>query len=194
MKLILATSNNGKIREINDLFSKTGVDFISLRDCGELPPLVEDGNTFKENAFKKAITVFKATGINVVSEDSGLEVFALNGAPGIFSARFAGEGAGDRENNEKLLNMLKKVPEEERGARFVSLFCLIIDGHASYFEGDVKGRIIHSPAGQSGFGYDPLFVPEGYDKTFAQLGGEIKNRISHRAVALDKLKKFLLSP
>lgn len=192
-KIILATKNRGKIAEINQLFADTGIEFIGLDAYPHVPEAVEDGKTFLENALKKAKTVFDHTGVTALSEDSGLEVDILGGAPGVFSARYASPTATDRENLEKLLTDLLGVPREKRTARFVSVFCLYDGREALCFEGEVKGRLLDSARGTSGFGYDPLFVPEGYDKTFAELGTEIKNRISHRARAIRKLKEYLVS-
>ncbi len=191
MKIILATRNKGKIREINAIFSGTEVVFEGMDAYPDIPDVAEDGMTFQENAVKKARAVFDATGKTVVSEDSGLEVDALDGAPGIYSARFASEDATDEENVRKLLSELKGLEKERRAARFVSVFCLYDGKEERFFEGSVKGGIVETPRGTSGFGYDPLFVPEGHEKTFAELGANVKNRISHRARAIEKLKAFL---
>lgn len=191
MKVVLSTSNKGKISEINGIFSGFGMEFVGYDQFPNIPELIEDGKSFQENALKKALPVFKATGIPTLSEDSGLEVFALHNAPGIFSARFAGPEANDRDNIEKILSMLSDIPESNRKARFVSVFCLVMKEDTHFFEGEVKGDIIYEPKGESGFGYDPVFLPDGYDKTFAELGSEVKNSISHRANAIKKLKKFL---
>lgn len=192
-QLILATGNKGKIREINALFSDLDIAFIGLDEYPGLPDIVEDGSTFRENALKKAKAVFDHTGIVSVSEDSGLEVDALRGAPGVLSARFASEDATDEDNIKKLLYELEGTPDDSRTARFVSVLCLFDGTGEHYFEGFVAGRIINEPRGVSGFGYDPLFVPDGYDKTFAELGTEIKNAISHRAQSIARLKTFLTS-
>ncbi len=190
-KLILATGNKGKIREINALFADMDIVFIGLGEYPGLPEIIEDGNTFHENALKKAKAVYRYTGIVSVSEDSGLEVDALKGAPGVYSSRFASGDATDKENIEKLLHELAETPDERRTARFVSVLCLFDGEVERYFEGSVSGRIIHEPRGTSGFGYDPLFVPDNYDQTFAELGPDIKNSISHRAKSTAKLKAFL---
>ncbi len=192
MKILLATNNRGKIREMNKLFSGSGVEFVGIRDVVESPPeVIEDGNTYHDNALKKAMTFYRLTGMPTLAEDSGLEVDALQGAPGVYSARYAGEDASDRENNEKLLKDLESVELERRTARFVSVLCLVIDGKPHFFEGEVKGRILPEPEGKAGFGYDPLFCPDGYKHSFAVLGEEVKNRISHRARAIEKLKSYL---
>lgn len=189
--LVLATRNPGKIREINFLFADTGIRFNGLDKYPSMPDVVEDGMTFHENAFRKAKAVFDHTGTPSVSEDSGLEVDALDGAPGIYSARFASDDATDKDNIDKLIEDLRLIPYEKRTARFVSVFCLYDGNAVRYFEGHVTGHIIFEPRGESGFGYDPLFVPTGYDKTFAELGPDVKNSISHRAMAISKLKASL---
>lgn len=191
MKILLATKNRGKINEINRIFHDIPVEFVGLSTLNEVPEVVEDGKTFHENALKKAMTYYKASSLPTLAEDSGLEVDALGGKPGIYSARYAGEDATDEENNRKLLIDLEGVPPEKRTARFVSVFCLIIDGKPQFFEGIINGMILEKPEGTSGFGYDPLFVPDSYSHSFAALGKEIKNRISHRARALKKLGEFL---
>jgi XTP/dITP diphosphohydrolase len=191
MKILLATKNRGKISEINRIFSDLPVEFVGLDTFEEVPEVIEDGKTFHDNALKKAMTYYSIASIPALAEDSGLEVEALQGAPGIYSARYAGENAMDSENNRKLLQALKGLPPEKRRARFVSVLCLILDGKPLFFEGEVRGRILEKPEGESGFGYDPLFVPEGYEHSFGVLGEEIKNRISHRAMALKKLRHFL---
>jgi XTP/dITP diphosphohydrolase len=192
-KLILATGNKGKIREINALFSDMDIEFIGLDEYPDLPEIIEDGSTFRENALKKAKAVFAHTGFPSVSEDSGLEVDALRGAPGVLSARFASEDAKDDDNIKKLLHELEGTPVGSRTARFVSVLCLFDGRGEHYFEGFVSGRIVNEPRGVSGFGYDPLFVPDGYNKTFAELGQDIKNSISHRARSIERLKVFLKS-
>ncbi|MBF0609215.1 MAG: RdgB/HAM1 family non-canonical purine NTP pyrophosphatase [Candidatus Magnetobacterium sp. LHC-1] len=202
MNLYLATNNKGKIRELNRLFEATPYTFLApgelLADTGVL----EDGTSYRENAYKKAFYLYQKTGIGVVAEDSGLEVEALDGAPGVYSARFAAlqqqqdsptglQGGSDADNIAHLLRLLTAVPVSGRGARFVSVLCLIEGGIERYFEGEVRGRIIDAPMGDSGFGYDPVFVPDGYSQTFAQLGQEVKNAISHRAMAVQRLKEYL---
>lgn len=191
-KIILSTRNKGKIEEINHLFEGYGIEFVGLDSFPDIPDVVEDGETFRENAYKKACEVYEHVKETALSEDSGLEVDALGGAPGVRSARFASENASDQENITKLIEMLQDIPPKERTARFVSVFCLYDGKETKFFEGYVRGRIKESPSGESGFGYDPLFVPEGYDATFAELGSETKNRISHRAKAIEKLRKHLL--
>ena len=192
-KIIAASSNAHKIKEIQAIMGKFGMEVISRDEAG-VPAyeIEEDGETFEENSFKKADEIMRATGEITVADDSGLMVDYLGGAPGVFSARFAGEHGGDAKNNEKLLKLLEGLPAEERKARFVSVITLIFpDGETLVARGECPGRIIETPSGENGFGYDPLFVPEGYDKTFAQLDAEEKNMISHRAKALEILEKLL---
>ncbi len=191
MKILLATKNKGKIREMNRLFADLEIEFVGVDTVDNPPDVVEDGTTYHENALKKAMTYYNLSGLPTLAEDSGLEVEALQGAPGVYSARYAGEQATDAENNKKLLKALENVPDEKRQARFVSVLCLVLDGKPYFFEGEVKGRILKEPEGTSGFGYDPIFCPQGFDHSFAVLGEEVKNRISHRARAIERLKEFL---
>lgn len=166
-----------------------GIRLFSLNDYPEIPEIVEDGNSFLENALKKGRTVADATGEIVLADDSGLEVDALGGAPGIYSARYAGNTADDLQNNRKLLDDLKGVPAANRGAAFRCVLVLYPpDGRYEAFEGRWEGRIAEAPAGEGGFGYDPLFFLPGQGMTVAQLSPEVKNRISHRADAFAKLK------
>jgi XTP/dITP diphosphohydrolase len=167
---------------------------IVARDQAGVPDveIEEDGETFEENSMKKAKEILKLCGRPTIADDSGLMVDFLGGAPGVYSARFAGEECSDEKNNEKLLRLLKDVPAEERGARFVSVITLAFpDGEVLVARGECPGRITNTPTGENGFGYDPLFVPTGYRKTFAQLTGEEKNQISHRAMALKELERLL---
>ncbi|MBF0317581.1 MAG: RdgB/HAM1 family non-canonical purine NTP pyrophosphatase [Nitrospirae bacterium] len=199
MNLYLATNNKGKIREINRLFEATPYTFLAPGELLSDTGVLEDGKNYHENAYKKAFCLYQKTGVDVVAEDSGLEVEELDGAPGVYSARFASmqdaavgsHGSSDADNIVHLLHLLTGVPASGRGARFVSVLCLIEGGVERYFEGEVRGRIIDTPMGDSGFGYDPVFVPDGYTQTFAQLGQEVKNTISHRAMSVQKLKEYL---
>ncbi|MBF0516640.1 MAG: RdgB/HAM1 family non-canonical purine NTP pyrophosphatase [Nitrospirae bacterium] len=194
MILYLATKNLGKVREINALFAATGIEFVSA--AGIMGNVVEDGDTYHKNAFKKAMAVYEQNTNPVVAEDSGLEVDALDGAPGVYSARFASEEEGvnssDEDNINALLDFIQDTPPPDRTARYVCIFCLMLGGKSLFFEGEVEGTIAMQPAGTSGFGYDPVFIPNGYDKTFSELGDEVKNKISHRAMAVLKLKDYLL--
>jgi XTP/dITP diphosphohydrolase len=171
-----------------------GIDFQirSLMDYPDLPEIVEDGRSFLENALKKASAVSALTGEAVLADDSGLEVTALHGAPGIFSARYAGKDADDGQNIRKLLDEMKGVPTENRGAAFRCVLVLYRpDGAYDFFDGRWEGRISEAPAGEGGFGYDPVFFLPEEGKTVAQLSPEVKNRISHRAQAFVKLKERL---
>ena len=193
-KIIVAASRNRhKIEEIEAITRKFGMRIISRDEAG-IPPveIVEDGETFEENSLKKAKEIMKLCGKITLADDSGLMVDYLGGAPGVYSARFAGEDGNDDANNRKLLTLLEDVPSDERTARFVSVITMVYpDGTTLVARGECPGRIITAPAGEGGFGYDPLFVPEGYDKTFAQLSSEEKNAISHRANALARLEELL---
>ena len=195
-KIIVAASRNKhKIEEIEAITKKFGMSIISRDEAG-VPPVEihEDGETFEENSYKKAKEIMKMCGKVTLADDSGLMVDYLGGAPGVYSARFAGEDGNDEKNNAKLLKLLEDVPSKERTAQFVSVITMVFpDGETIVARGECPGRIITVPAGENGFGYDPLFVPEGCDKTFAQLTSEEKNRISHRANALMELEKLLLA-
>lgn len=169
-----------------------GINLFSLNDYPEISEIVEDGRSFLENALKKGRAVAEATGKIALADDSGLEVDVLGGAPGIHSARYAGNDADDLKNNRKLLQELKDVPTKNRGATFRCVLVLYPpDGRYEAFEGCWEGRIAEAPAGNGGFGYDPLFFLPGEGMTVAQLNPEIKNRISHRARAFAKLKERL---
>lgn len=170
-----------------------GMTIISRDDAG-LPTteIEEDGETFEENSYKKAFEIMKISGQPTIADDSGLEVDWLSGAPGVYSARFAGEECDDEANNRKLLDLLKGVPKENRGARFVSVITLIFpDGKTLVARGETTGTLLTEARGDGGFGYDPLFVPEGEELTYSELTPEHKNRISHRGKALQRLKELL---
>jgi len=195
-KLILATRNQDKAKEIkkilSDLTPPAGnfeiLDLSSFPDCPEVP---EDGKTLRENALKKARGVFKQTEILTLADDTGLEVDYLLGAPGVYSSRYAGENATYEDNRRKLLHALKGVPPRRRTARFKCVTALVGNGIEETTEGVVEGKILFESRGKEGFGYDPLFVPQGCDKTYAEIAPEEKNRISHRAKALEKMKEVL---
>jgi XTP/dITP diphosphohydrolase len=192
MILVLATKNQGKIREIEKTLDLPRLRIRSLQDFSDLPEVEEDGRTFLENAFKKAQVCSQASGQAALADDSGLEVDFLNGAPGIFSARFSGAGATDETNNQKLLSLLEGVPEEKRTARFICQMVLYLpDGTWIQTEGNCPGTIAQSPRGDHGFGYDPIFYLPEFCKTMAELSLEEKNRISHRARALEKIRVHL---
>ena len=192
MNLIIATSNKHKLREFKELLQEFPFTILSLADFPHLPPIVEDGKTFYENALKKATTVAQLTGKLTVADDSGIEVEALGGKPGIISARFAGKGASDDENNAKLLKDIKGVPPDKRDACFKCVLVIApAEGKTAFVEGECKGTIIHEPRGEHGFGYDPLFLVPEYNKTFSEITPEEKNKISHRSRALRKLLEIL---
>jgi len=192
MLLVLATKNQGKIREIEKILRMPGLQFRSLLDYPDLPDIQEDGQTFLENAFKKARAYAQATSRPTLADDSGLEVDCLNGAPGIYSARFSGAGATDEANNRKLLSLLEGIPEKKRTARFVCQMVLYLpEGKWIQTEGYCPGTITLAPTGEHGFGYDPVFYLPELNKTMAELPLEEKNRISHRAQALQKIRLYL---
>ncbi len=191
-KLIVASNNQGKIKEIKEILKDFDLEITSLKEAKLKVDVVEDGNTFMENAYKKAYEIYKITGEMVLSDDSGLMVEALNGAPGVFSARFAGEHGNDKKNNEKLLKLMKGKKAEDRGAKFVTAMVLIInENNIIKVQGEAKGYIIQEPRGDNGFGYDSLFYSRELNKTFAELDGKEKNSISHRGKALELLKEKL---
>lgn len=195
-KLILASNNQKKIKEIKHILKDIDLEVRSLKDENIDIDVVEDGITFMENANKKAREIREylidrgEDNFLVMADDSGLEVDYLNGEPGVYSARYAGEHGDDDKNNEKLLRNLQGVPSENRGAKFVCHLTLInFDGKSLDIRGEVEGRIINELNGNGGFGYDPLFYYEGFNKTFGEATAEEKNSISHRGVALKELKE-----
>jgi len=191
--VLLATRNPGKIREIENILRGSGWSFSSLESFPGVDTPAESGVTYADNAILKARFYALATGMYALADDSGLEVEALAGAPGVFSARYAGDNASDADRRALLLSELAKIPIANRRARFVSVVA-ISDAKGSVLnvsEGICEGTIIFSPRGDGGFGYDPLFVPDGYNQTFAELSEDVKNRISHRARALMKTRDFL---
>ncbi|MDD4564692.1 MAG: RdgB/HAM1 family non-canonical purine NTP pyrophosphatase [Eubacteriales bacterium] len=193
MRIIAATQNKHKIEEIQAITREFDMEVISRGEAG-IPDIkiIEDGKTFEENSEKKAREIMMLSGETTIADDSGIMVDALGGAPDVISARFAGEDAHDAKNNEKLLSLLLGVEPENRTARFVSVITLVYsDGRKIVARGECEGHILYQERGSNGFGYDPLFVPLGYDKTFAELSGEEKNKISHRAIALQHLRKLL---
>ena len=188
-KVILATQNEGKIREMRDIFSKFGMDVISRDEMG-LPKdeIEETGTTFEENSYIKASVIAKQCDGIVVADDSGIAVDCIGGKPGVYSARFAGEGCTPHDNNVKLLQLMDGIPT----ARFVSVITLIYpDGTKLVARGECEGSISEEMRGENGFGYDPIFIPKGYDQTFGELPAELKNRISHRAKSLLKLEELI---
>ena len=190
MKLILATRNQGKVRELTNMLygeanSKQQIEVISLENYPDAPEVIEDGKTYAENAIKKASVIAAYTSHLTLADDAGLEVDALDGAPGIHSKRWAGENATDETRIAKLLEALEGAAN--RRARFIAAIAVVPpNANPEVVLGVCEGHIRHDPVGESGFGYDPVFVPDGYHQTFAELGEEIKNRISHRAKALEQ--------
>ncbi|MDD3554074.1 MAG: XTP/dITP diphosphatase [Deltaproteobacteria bacterium] len=192
MKMILATKNKGKIKEFQALAQGMAIELLSLEDIPDMPDVLEDGCSFHENALKKACAIAKHTGITAIADDSGLEVDALNGAPGIHSARYAGERAGDQENIQKLLKALNGLPLNKRTARFRCVIAVCTpQGRHITTEGTCEGIIAIEPHGFHGFGYDPVFLLPDRNCTMAELEPGMKNLISHRAMALARLKDIL---
>lgn len=191
-RLIVATKNRGKLKEFAELLAHLPYDIVSMADAGIEDNIEENGTTFEENALIKAKSVWKATGDTVIADDSGLEVDYLNGAPGVYSARYAGEGATDGDKNRKLLHALEGVPADKRTARFVCAIAVIFpDGGNFTVRGTCEGYIATEPAGKNGFGYDPLlYVPE-IGMTIAQMESSLKNNISHRGNAIRKMVEML---
>jgi XTP/dITP diphosphohydrolase len=190
-ELLVATGNKGKMEEIQQILAGFVDRLYCLADFPDLPAAIEDGLTFEENACKKAMTAALATGIPSVADDSGLVVDALEGRPGIYSARYAGIGASDAENNRKLLHDMAALEPQQRKAFFYCAVALCFpDGTCKIFSGNLNGVLLDSPRGDGGFGYDPLFLLPDYGKTLAELGMEVKNGISHRGRALEKLRKY----
>ena len=185
-KIVFATNNAHKLEEVAAIMGES-YEVMSLREIGCEADIPETADTFAGNALQKAKYVKEHFGYDCFADDSGLEVDVLDGAPGVYSARYS--GGGSEENMTKLLhNLTGKI---ERGAPFRTVIALLIGDGTHWFEGIVRGTIIKERRGEGGFGYDPIFVPDGYDKTFAELGSEVKNRISHRAQAVEKLADFL---
>jgi XTP/dITP diphosphohydrolase len=192
MDIVLATRNKKKIEEMKRIMADLSISIRTLDDFLGCPEVEEEGITFEENAVKKALTVAQYTGKPSIADDSGLEVYALNGAPGTLSARYAGEDANDRRNIEKVLFEMRSSADEKRGARFVCCIALAFpDGKVKTFTGYVEGRIGSEPRGIHGFGYDPVFCPQGYRRTFAEMTDNEKDALSHRGKALNELQKYL---
>jgi XTP/dITP diphosphohydrolase len=189
-KIIFASQNDGKVKEVVQILNSLGTEIISLTDLNEQIEIIEDGDSFEANAIIKARQVYNKFKLPTIADDSGLVVEQLNGAPGIYSARYAGEDGNDEANNKKLLDQLKKYPEPH----FAKFVCAAVyyDGRELHTAvGEFKGRIIDEERGTNGFGYDPLFVPDGYSITSAEMKSELKNSISHRFNAFNKLEEIL---
>jgi len=191
-KIIFATNNAHKLEEVQAILGKS-FRLVTPHDCGIDEEIPEEHPTLEGNALQKAHYIHERTGLDCFADDTGLEVEALGGAPGVRSARYAGEEHDSIANMELLLKNMEFVPDVQRGARFRTVIALILDGREYLFEGEVRGTIARKPAGGHGFGYDPLFRPEGYNLTFAEMEAAEKNRISHRARAVSHLAAFLKS-
>jgi XTP/dITP diphosphohydrolase len=192
LELIVATRNKGKVREIRKTLRGLGFRIYSLSDFSNVPEVKEDGKSFTENALKKARFYSNYFGKLTIADDSGLEVDALKGLPGIYSARYTGEGASDRENNQKLLNEMEGISLSKRRARFRCAIAVVSrNGREVAVEGSCSGRIGFREVGRKGFGYDPLFILPRYGKTMAQLVLEEKNKVSHRGKALRKIRRII---
>ena len=185
MRLIIATGNEDKVREIDEILEGTGCEAISMKQAGFNPDIVEDGTTFEENALKKAMAVHELSGEYVMADDSGLCIDALDGAPGIYSARFCGENSTYEEKFRKIFEMLADVPEDKRTAQFVCAIAVVKpDGTSFTVRGECRGVLHEKPVGENGFGYDPIFYVPEFGMTTAQMEPEVKNSISHRGRAL----------
>jgi XTP/dITP diphosphohydrolase len=190
--LVIATRNPNKLKELKEILGDIDFNILSLDDLSCIPSVVEDGDTFEENALKKARAVARTVNRLSLADDSGLVVESLGGGPGVRSQRFAGEGAGDRENIRKLLDALKDKPFDQRKAKFVCVVGVVFpDGREEVFRGECKGYITFSPKGKMGFGYDPVFFYPELNRTFAELSPDEKNKVSHRRRALEAVKRFL---
>lgn len=187
--VVLASRNKGKIKEMAEILKPLGFNVVTMDDVGLADfDIIEDGDTFHENSYKKAFAISKKTGMAAIADDSGLEVDCLGGIPGVHSARYAGEGATDSDNRKKLLIEMENIPDGKRTARFVCVITMIVDDKVLTFRGECEGEILKQEQGDGGFGYDSLFLPKGYDKSFAEIPFDEKNKISHRAKALKHLK------
>lgn len=192
MKIVLATANRDKIHELKHALEGLPLSILTRDDFPGLPEVIEDGSTLDENARKKALALCKATGLPAIADDTGLEVDALDGEPGVRSSRFAGEDVTYSENVAELLRRMEGVPEAERTARFRCVLALVEpSGAETFVEGACDGTILTAPRGDGGFGYDPVFLVPSMKKTFAELTTEEKNRISHRGLAVQRMRKVL---
>ena len=183
LKLVIATGNIGKVKEIQEKLNEYPLTIESLQDYPQMSEIKEDGKTFSENSILKATAVSNYTNLPALADDSGLEIDYLGGKPGLYSSRW---GKNDRERVERVLKELEGVKEEQRKARFICVMSLVIPGNKFFTtQGICSGKITFLPRGNGGFGYDPIFIPDGYELTFSQMGKKLKNKISHRAIALD---------
>ncbi|GIO17025.1 non-canonical purine NTP pyrophosphatase [Oceanobacillus oncorhynchi subsp. incaldanensis] len=190
-KIIIATKNKGKVKEFRDFFAPHHIEVVSLLDLDEdIPDIEETGESFVENAAIKAEQISNRFQKTVLADDSGLVIDSLEGRPGVYSARYAGEPTDDQANIDKVLEEMKEIPEDERGARFVCVLAIAQPGQEPLFvTGYCEGHIQTEQSGENGFGYDPIFVPEGYEKTMAELDPAEKNQISHRKIAMNQLEQ-----
>ena len=189
MKLVFATNNKHKLDEVRKITSHHPVEIVSLAEINCFDDIPETADILEGNALQKAHYIQEKFGLNCFADDTGLEVEALNNAPGVYSARYAGPGHDSEANMKKLLHEMEGI--ENRKARFRTVIALVWNGKTYTFDGIVNGTITTTKRGENGFGYDPIFIPEGYEQTFAELGNDIKNQISHRAKAVEKLDEFL---
>lgn len=191
MKFILATHNLNKIKELKKAFNDADIEILSLHDFSGLPDVVEDGKTIEENSLKKAKEIFEHTGIPAIADDTGLEVDFLNGEPGVYAARYAGEGCSYADNNHKMLSALQGVIKSKRTAKFRCIVTLYGENILEVTEGILDGEIIEESSGTNGFGYDPIFKPKGFDITLAEFNMDDKNKISHRGQAVRKMVEII---
>jgi len=192
MKILLATNNGDKVKEIKEKLAGLNLEAVTLKEIGMEIEVEEDRDTLEGNAMKKAKEIYELTGIPTMADDTGLFVDALNGEPGVYSSRYAGENASYDDNCRKLLEEMRDVSEDERNAYFKTVICFYYDEDRQYyFEGTVQGRIIREKRGMEGFGYDPVFVPDGYMRTYAEMPLNEKNKLSHRGRAVEQLRNFL---
>ena len=189
MKIVFATNNRHKLDEIRKI-TEGKIEILSLADIDCYEEIPETGTTLEENALQKAQFIKDKFGFDCFADDTGLEVDALGGAPGVYSSRYAGEAGNPQDNMDKMLREMNG--KENRKARFRTVIALLLNGDQHFFEGIIIGKIIREKRGTAGFGYDPIFVPDGYDKTFAELGDDEKNKISHRARAIQAARPYLL--
>jgi len=193
MKILLATNNKHKVYEIKNILNLDNLELLTLNDLNLNVEVEEDKDTLNGNALKKAEEIYKISQLPTLADDTGLFVDALNGEPGVYSSRYSGENATYESNCKKLLLNLNDVPDSNRNAHFKTIVCYYIsENKYFFFEGIMNGKIISENRGNNGFGYDPVFVPDGFDKTYAEMTDEEKNSVSHRGKAFEKVKKFLL--
>jgi len=190
-KIIFASKNEGKVKEVRHILNGINIEILSLNDVGFKDEIPETEETFEGNAKIKAETIYNTFKLPTIADDSGIIAMQLGNEPGVYSARYAGENATDEDNNRKLLDRLKSYPEPHKG-KFICAAVYYFGADFILAMGEIVGTIIKEPRGTNGFGYDPLFLPDGYDKTTAELPPEIKNKISHRFRAFDQLKKYLM--